>query len=655
MKYKKVVVLTIILISIVLRFYKLGQIPAGFNWDEASIGYNAYSILKTGKDEFNRFLPVSFKSYNDYKMPLYIYFTVPSVFLFGLSEFAVRFSSAFFGSLSIIVFYLLTGEILRSLKRKNKSAIQVIAMLFLAVSPWHLQFSRMALEQNLAFFLTILGVLLFIKSIKKPFLLLFSGISFILSIYSYHSALVFSPLVSMLLLILFYKKVIKNKKYLIVTAVFCFLMLVPLLRFILTPEGLTRFKGTSSLNEVNINILSIEKIKQDSSFTFLPDFLSKIIHNRRIYYAKQILNGYLSHYSLNFLFLPADTDKHHAPQVGYLYLVWLPFLFYGIYKIFDLKLDKKIVVFIFAYLLFAAIPAAPTVETPQAVRSFNILVPLIWLISIGVGVLYNQSKDNKKTNKYLAFLALAFAVNVFFYLHMYFAHLPKEHSKHWQYGYKELMGYFKDNSDKYQNIVFYSKGATLLDKAHGFVLFYTQYDPKKYQNEGGTKLCHFGFAGRYNFDKYYFRTIKCFEEEPLIEISKDYLNFGSNTAFVVYPKDVPNDVKIIKQIYNFYNEPVLSVFIRKKSIKSTVGFSLLALIVFIISNRIFSAQFYVYLFFSYLILFMLLWKNKKSIFLLSQTILAGLNFFIWPTFQQFWKTAVVGFFVLNLGLIISLI
>lgn len=102
---------------------------------------------------------------------------------------------------------------------------------------------------------------------------------------------------------------------------------------------------------------------------------------------------------------------------------------------------------------------------------------------------------------------------------------------------------------------------------------------------------------------------------------------------------------------------VISIYFifKKKSIKSVIGFSSLSLIVFIILNRIFSAQFYVYLFFSYLILFMLFWKKKQSLFLQSQLMLAGLNFFIWPTFLPIWKTAVVGFFILNLGLVAGLI
>jgi 4-amino-4-deoxy-L-arabinose transferase-like glycosyltransferase len=560
MKYKKLLVIAIFILGAILRFYKLGQVPAGFNWDEASIGYNAYSILKTGKDEFNRFLPVSFQSYNDYKMPLYVYLTVPSILLFGLTEFSVRFISALFGTLCIFVFYLLTGEILKSLKKNTLDIVQLVAMAFMAISPWHLQFSRVAFEPNLSFFWIILGTYLFFKSRSRPFLLVFSGISFVFSIDSYHSALVFSPLIFLLLFCLFYKQIIKRKKYLVLTFTVGLLLLFPLLKFILMPQGLTRFKGTSVLNEVDIGFLSIEKINQDKNNPFMPQILSKEIHNRRIYFARKIIDGYLSHYSLNFLFLPSAADKHKAPQVGYFYLAWLPLLFLGFYKVFDLKLSKKIIIFMFAYFLLAAVPAAPTVETPHAVRTFNLLPPLIWFIAIGLGVLVGKAAVSKKIKYILWLFCLATFINFCFYLHMYYVHMPKEHSHHWQYGYKELVNYLNEQDKNFDNIVFYPKGGTLLNKAHGFVLFFSKYDPITYQDEGGTKLCHFGFSGRYNFGKYYFRTIKCFAEEPLINVSDDYLSFGDKTAFIANPEDVPSGAKIIKQVNDFYDKPVLVVF-----------------------------------------------------------------------------------------------
>src|SRR3989344_3324808 len=93
----------IIILAAFLSFYQLGKNPRSLNWDEASNAYNAYSILKTGHDEYGKFLPRTFKSFGDYNLALSVYPLVPSIGLFSLNEFAIRFPSALFGVLTVLV------------------------------------------------------------------------------------------------------------------------------------------------------------------------------------------------------------------------------------------------------------------------------------------------------------------------------------------------------------------------------------------------------------------------------------------------------------------------------------------------------------------------------------------------------------------------
>ena len=86
----------IILLAAVLRLTAFGHNPPGVYLDEAAQGYNAYSLLRTGKDEYGKSWPVFLRSFGDYKMPLYAYLTVPSVKIFGLDSFSTRFVSAAF-------------------------------------------------------------------------------------------------------------------------------------------------------------------------------------------------------------------------------------------------------------------------------------------------------------------------------------------------------------------------------------------------------------------------------------------------------------------------------------------------------------------------------------------------------------------------------
>src|SRR3989344_5188900 len=106
---KNRVLILIILLAAFLRFYNLSKTPPSLYWDEASLGYNAYSILKTARDEHGQFLPITnFAAFGDYKPPGYIYLTVPSIAIFGVNEFAIRFPSAFFGTLTVLLAFFLT-------------------------------------------------------------------------------------------------------------------------------------------------------------------------------------------------------------------------------------------------------------------------------------------------------------------------------------------------------------------------------------------------------------------------------------------------------------------------------------------------------------------------------------------------------------------
>src|SRR3990167_4151380 len=129
------IILTFVfLLAFFLRFYNLGVNPPSLDWDEASIGYNAYSLLKTGADEYGNKLPLTIRSFGDYKPLVYIYLDVPSVLAFGLNETGVRFPSAVFGFLSVIVIYFLVKEIFRDWDKERKEKLALLAALFWGVS-----------------------------------------------------------------------------------------------------------------------------------------------------------------------------------------------------------------------------------------------------------------------------------------------------------------------------------------------------------------------------------------------------------------------------------------------------------------------------------------------------------------------------------------
>src|SRR3990167_8200568 len=165
-KYKKILLLLIIILAFVLRFWKLDSYPA-LNADEAAIGYNAYSLLETGKDEHGNPWPIHFQSFNDYKPGLYFYLVLPFVKFIGLSEWAVRIPGAALGVATVYLIYLLTKELFKDNQSRitNHESPAIIASLFLAISPWHIHFSRGGWEVNVSTFFFFLCFFFFLRSI----------------------------------------------------------------------------------------------------------------------------------------------------------------------------------------------------------------------------------------------------------------------------------------------------------------------------------------------------------------------------------------------------------------------------------------------------------------------------------------------------------
>ena len=213
MKKTTYILIITVFIAAFLRFWQLGQIPPSLSWDEVAWGYNAYSLGISGKDEFGKFLPHEYlESYGDFKPPVYAYLDILPVKIFGLTEFAVRFPSAFFGTFTILLTFFLVREIFGTKKDKG-DILGLIAAGILAVSPWHIMLSRAAFEANVSTFFIGMGVLFFVVAVKRNmWFLSISILSFMVSIYTFNSPRIVAPLLVLMLSIGFYKVLWKNKK-----------------------------------------------------------------------------------------------------------------------------------------------------------------------------------------------------------------------------------------------------------------------------------------------------------------------------------------------------------------------------------------------------------------------------------------------------------
>lgn len=533
----------IVILASTLRLWHLGSVPISLDWDEAALGYNAYSILHTGKDEFGKTLPVILQSFNDYKPALYAYLIAPLIPLFGLSEVAVRLPSALLGILTVLVTFFLVKELFADFKFQNKHIGMQIALLssfLLAISPWHIQFSRVAFESNIGMALNVLGSFLFLKALKKPPLLILSAVVFALNLHVYQSEKVFTPLFVFLLTAIFYKKVFSLPRKYIAIAVACGLLIIsPLFLYTLTnKEVFSRAQGVSFLSDKTPLLRdTVEKLTKDRENN---DIVGLVFDNRRIVYFKTFFSGYLSHFDLNWLFLKGDftINRHHAPDMGLLYLVELPFLIIGIYMLLFGEVNKKTKYFILLWLLLAPIPASISTGVPHAVRTLNFLPTFQIFVAIGIFIsyLFISKKINEKPLRvfiYCFFASIAI-FNFTYYLNQYFVQQNFFYASDWQYGYKELVAFIKPRMSQYQKIIVSSNGS--FNQSYIFFLFHMQYDPKKYLESGGSSSDGSPVKN------------KKFANIEFGDINYKHGN-EKKILLVGAPEDFPEEFKVLKQIY----------------------------------------------------------------------------------------------------------
>ncbi len=470
----------VLLLGIFLRFYQLGEVPSSLEWDEVSFGYNAYSILTTGKDEYGVSYPMVFRAFGEYKQPVYLYLDVIAISIFGLSSFAVRFPSALFGSLSIIFVFLLTFELFKKFNFAKNLAF--LSMLFFAISPWSIQFSRGAFEANVSLAFVIAGLWLFIKGLndkKSPYLFL-SAFLLSLSAYTYLSQKLIAPILFAALIIYGYS--FFQKKKLLAGSLIAFFIVLNIF-WVIDSRSTARGQGVLfTANQTEILAPSIKELQYDKEHN---DHLGAVIHNRRVVYLQTLGKNYLSHFNPVWLFEVGDSvNRHHAPGMGLLYIFSLPFIIAGIY--FLLSKTFKTSWILFVLFLLAPIPAALTNEAPHSLRSL-IFLPT-WQIFEAAGILtlgkfvFGIKAKGLRVGLYGLYI-LFFILNIAYYLHQYFIHTNIDFQKDWQYGYKEAIEYVDVYKNTEKRIIFSSS----FEQPYIFYLYFAQVNPEEYIKSGGSR------------------------------------------------------------------------------------------------------------------------------------------------------------------------
>jgi len=466
MKIKKNwILLAILLLAAVLRLWNLGSIPPHLTPDEAALGYNAYSILKTGRDEHGQLLPIIFKSFGDYKPGLYVYLTAPFVAIFGLSEFAVRLPSALAGIVAVLFIYL----IIKKLFTDHRS-LATIAAFLLAISPWHIHFSRGAWEINISLTLTLAGVYFFLKSLKEQKYLILSAFLFALTYISYQGAKLATTIPIFILALIYWKRILKIDRKIIISSIIVGL-------FICIPIFSSFLQGRTG----RLEVFSVFSYPRPSNYlqTFLDqgneevgDLTYYLFHSETVNFVRVTLGHWFNHFSGRFLFFEGDwqNPKHSAPNHGMLLLADLVLLIVGFASMIKIGVKKE-TLFIWLWLVLASLPAVLSRDQVHAVRAFNMVIPITIVTSFGAYYLL------KKTNFLKILVAILYTTSFIYFLDAYFVHLPKHDSKYWFYGYKQVVEKITPIQNNYDEIIFQQSYA----QPYIYLLFYQKYDPAKYQ------------------------------------------------------------------------------------------------------------------------------------------------------------------------------
>lgn len=532
----KIIIGLIIFVAFILRFYQLGSNPPSINWDETSIGYNAYSILKTGSDEYGNRFPLSFRSFDDFKPPVYIYLTVPSVALFGLNEFAIRVPAALFGTLAVAIFYFLVREVLKNFSSGQREQIALLSAFFMAVSPWHLQFSRAAYEGNIGLFFLISAIYAFFVGLRKSYFLLLSSILLILSIYSYHSFRLIVPIFLVVLLVIFWKELLSKKKPAIISALIFVIFSLPVYSSLMLPSGVqARLSMVSIFSEsdsLKDNMRQLQISRENNNI------IGEVVYNRRAFYFREGLKGYFDHFTPNFLFVTgAGSFYHHAVNFGMMYLWDLPFLLAGLYLLIR-KIDKRILVML-SLLLLAPLPSSIATGSPHGVRAIAMVPTLLFALALGFYFVMIKIKAYKNTiiSRFLIFLIiLAFLINFIIYLNQYYVETPRLYGYFWQAGNKEAILKARELEKNYDEIIMSYK----YDQPYIYYLFYNKFDPKTYQKNWSSV--------NQEYERFYRKIGKySFENININELSNRGLN--NKTLLIATPDEVSKDLEPIYIIY----------------------------------------------------------------------------------------------------------
>lgn len=456
------------------RIWQLNEVPNGLNRDEIVMGYDAYSLLMTGRDQWGAVWPFFFRGLDGYQPGIFPYTTLVWVTLLGPIDWAIRLTPFFYGTLTLITTFFLARRIF------NSSPIGLIALFLLAISPWHLMYCRLANPNVLLPFFHTLFLLIFFKWVdtKQPRYLYLFALALGLSFHSYYVSYFFVPLSCLGLLLFFFKDFWKQKWHALGAFALFFPFVMPHIYHALYGEILSR----GSLLVFNAPNLT---------------FWERVAH---------LFENSLFFFSFEFLFdKGVRVGGEWFSEHGILYWFELPLLLAGLWGIIRSKNRKAW--FLLWWLLIYPLPSSITIDNVNQTLRTSVAIPIFqlvgalgaWQLLKWLNALLPVQVVWKRWARVAVSLVCAGIViaSVSEASRKYFKRYPYRYAHLSQYGLKEMVNYIRDKIDDYDRIVITGH---VSDPARRrpilFLAYYLPLDPAQYQ-VGEKSLVHESVVARY--------------------------------------------------------------------------------------------------------------------------------------------------------------
>jgi hypothetical protein len=429
----KLLIILILFIAGCLYFYKLTSIPSGFYVDEASVAYNAYSIFKTGKDEYGFSYPIFFRLMGSYTPPLFIYLSAYLLNFFEMSIGLFRSISSISALLSVLIFYLIISKMKLYKLKLTYSAITF----FYAISPWMVFNARLGYETTLGFLIFNTGAFLLFLTYKKPKYLPWAVAILSVSTYISHNQRVLAPLFLISYFVVFGKYILNEKNIKIIIKAFL--------------VGLV-------INIPNLLLIGTRAFWIKSTQFDITNFWN-----------------FLVYLSLKTLFFEnPDIDMQHTiPKLSMMFNWMVIPYFVGFYLLIKRIKDLKYK-FIALYMLATLLPSILSSHFVSSQKSLPFVIPLSVIIGLGIDTILKRVKPSMR----LIGLILVAGYSLIVLYTSYFILFPIERAHGWNYGYDKVAERIKQ----------YPKENYLLDdtrnpRAYVLLLYHLRYPPEEYHKE----------------------------------------------------------------------------------------------------------------------------------------------------------------------------